>query len=579
TASFLGGLSATPSDRSRIINVRFVSTDPKMSALAVNTVAETYIRLQLEVKGEATNRAAIWLNERVNELRLRVLDSQARLEEIRARSGVFQVGGASNMQRDLLDLNNQLMQARAKRAESDARHRQVQQILKAGGDIDSIAAVLDSQLIQRLREQEAVVLRKSGELKTQLRENHPRMLLADAELSDLRQKIAAEVNRIALGMGSDLQLAKVRETNLQIEVDALQKRLDDQAQAEAQVRTLESEVKTNTQLYETILQRFKETNVIDESTQQADARIINRATVPDQPFYPNKKMMIVAALIVSAVIGMALAFMLEFLDGGFRSLSQLEAQTGLPTLGLVPITDGKKRRSRRPHEIALDRPNSSYGEAIRSLRTGILLSNVDQPPRTVLITSSVPGEGKSSTSLSLAATSAKSGQRTIIIDCDLRHSSLHVYLDAPNQIGLSDFLAGQASLEDVIEIDPRSGVHYITAGGRTPNPTDLLASEEMKKLIRRLGQLYDLVVLDTPPLLAVSDALVLVRSVDKALFLVRWEKTRRETALAGIKQIVDSGADLAGIVLTQVDTKRHAQYDYSDSGYYHYGGYKKYYAE
>jgi capsular exopolysaccharide synthesis family protein len=208
-----------------------------------------------------------------------------------------------------------------------------------------------------------------------------------------------------------------------------------------------------------------------------------------------------------------------------------------------------------------------------------MLSSADRAPRSLLLTSSVPSEGKTSTALSIAATAAKSGQRTIIIDCDLRHPNLHINLNASNAKGLSEYLSGHLGLDDVIEIDPDSSVHYITAGARTSNPTDLLGSDAMRGLIRRLCNDYELVILDTPPLLAVSDALVLVREVDRTIFVIRWEKTRRETAMAGLKQALEAGARVAGTVLTRVDVRKHSQYDYADSGYYYYGSYRKYYTD
>ncbi|HUC61329.1 MAG TPA: polysaccharide biosynthesis tyrosine autokinase, partial [Alphaproteobacteria bacterium] len=310
-----------------------------------------------------------------------------------------------------------------------------------------------------------------------------------------------------------------------------------------------------------------------------DARIISRATVPGGPYYPRKNLMVMAALIVSAVVGMALAVVTELFDQGFRSLGQIESATGLPTLAMIPALKEGESEGKRPHEVAVERPNSSYGEAIRTLRTGLLLTRIDHPPRTIMLTSSVPGEGKTSLALSLACSAARSAQKAIVIDCDFRHPNMHNYLEYPNKTGLTDFLAGQASLEDVVEIDPRSGVHFITAGSRAPNPVDLLGSQEMKKLLARLSSLYDIVVIDAPPVLPVSDALVLVRIVDKTVYLVRWEKTKRDTALNGLKMLVEAGADIAGICLTQVDLKKHAQYYYSDSGYYYASGYKNYYVE
>ena len=581
TDAYLGGLAVVPEESSRVITVRYNSPDPQMAALAANTTAEIYILDQLSTRGEATLQATEWLSERVNEMRDRVVDSETRLEEFRRESGIVEVGGATIYQRQRAALNEELILARTQRAEAKARYGQINDLLEAGEGIDTVAAVLGSPLIQNLRGQEATVVRKIAVLRVQYREGHPQMQLTLTELADLREKIATEVGRIVDNLGNELEIAQVREVNLEREVRRLDNLLGEQNQAEVTLRGLESEVRANKQLYETLLARFKETSVQhDEMLQQADARIISRATVPGGPYYPRKRLMIMAALVVSLVIGVALALISELLDFGFRNLSQIETYTGLPTMGVVPIISGLKSQGKLPHEIAVERPNSAYGEAIRTLRTGLLLSRADQPPRSVIVTSSVPGEGKTATALALACTAAKSSQKVIIVDCDLRHSMLHVCFDCPNGVGLSDYLAGQAALEDVIEIDPRSGVHFITAGSRAPNPPDLLGSRETIELLQRLTRLYDMVVLDTPPLLAVSDALVLVRHVDKTLFLVRWEKSRRDVVLMGLKQVIEAGADLAGIVLSLVDVRKQAKYDYTAaSGYYYYGSYRKYYTE
>jgi len=309
---------------------------------------------------------------------------------------------------------------------------------------------------------------------------------------------------------------------------------------------------------------------------KADARVISQATTPVSAFYPRTKLMIAAALVVSLVMAIALSFFAEYLDSGFRSLTQIEQMTGLSSLGMLPLV--KDARGKKPHQIAVEKPNSSYGEAVRTLRTGLMLSSVDHPPRTVAITSAMPNEGKSTTSLAVASATAKAGKRAIILDCDLRSPSLNEELEVPNGLGVGYHLAGGVPLDDVIEIEPSSGVHYMTAGSRVPNPTDLLGSDAMKQLLMTLESMYDLVILDMPPLLAVSDILVLARKVDKIVFVVRWEKTPRESALTAIRQLLDTGADMAGVVLSQVDVRKHAQYHYADSGYYQ-GGYAKYYLE
>lgn len=573
TDIFLGGLKVVPAQRSRVITVRFSSTSPALAMQAANTVADLYVLDQLESKGKATSRASEWLNQRAQELRNRVITSERRLEEFRRQSGIVEVGGASVYARQRAELDSQLVAARGKRAEAEARYTQVQKLLSQGASAESVAAVLDSPLIQRLREQESLVLRKISELKTQLRDGHPRMVLAENELKDLEEKIAAEVKKIVTNLKGETEIAVVREKNLSDEIARIQVKLDEQHEAEVSLRALESEVKANKQLYETILSRLKETGVQDETMQEADARIISRAVVPDSPYYPRKNFIIASALLISLVFGIGLSVLLEFFDTGFRSVYQLEAYTGLPTLGIVPLLPGSKARHKKAHEVAADQPGSAFGEAIRTLRTSLMLANVDHPPKTVLITSSVPGEGKTSTALALAAMASRSGQKCIVIDCDIRHPSVHTNLGCANERGLSDFLAGRAQLSDVIEVEARYGVRYITAGSYVPNPPDLLGSPKMRELLRKLSEVFDLVILDAPPLLAVSDALVLVRHVDRTAFVVRWVKTSRQNLVMAVKQAMEAGASVAGLILTQVDMRKQSQYDSADSGYYQYHHY------
>jgi polysaccharide biosynthesis transport protein len=578
TDAFLAGLKVTPSQRSRILTIRYVSTDAAFAAEAANAVADVYIDQQRATKGTATARAAQWLNQRVGELRRRVIASERRLDDFRRKSGILAVGGTAVLKVQHVKLNARLVDFRAARKEAEARYRQVQKLLASPGGVETAAAVLPSPLIERLREQEAAVLQKLGELRTRLREGHPRMALARQELADLQGKIAAEIDKIVISLANELEIARIRESNLATEIGRLQRGIEKQADAEIALRAYMSEVAANKQLYETVLARFKETKIVDTEIQQADARIISRAAAPTGPFYPQRNIMILAALFLSSVLAIGVALALEMLDTGFHSLSQVEASSGAPALGLVPMLARAERR-RWPHEVALGKPNGPYGEAIRSLRTALMLSSIEAPPRSVLVTSSIAAEGKTSVALSLAALAARSGQACLIIDCDLRHPSVHEALGVDNEIGLGDYLAGEAALSEVIDIDTASGLHYVTAGARAAHPTDLLATPRMQALMEYAAGRYGFIVLDTPPLLAVSDALVLVRHVDKTLFLVRWEKTRRDTAMSGLRQVIDAGADLAGVVLSLVDRRRQARYGYRDSAYYDYGPHKKYYGD
>ena len=577
-SAYMAGLSVIPSTRARVISVSYASPDPDFAALAANTAAELYIQDQITSKGEVTTRASQWLTDRVAELGARVIESEKRLEDFRRQSRIVEVGGASVLSKQLTELNSQLIVARAQKAEAEARYAQVYSLLKAEGGIETAAAVLDSPLIQRLREQETQVVRKIAELATQVRDTHPRMILARNELKDLQQKIASEVNKIVLNLYNELEISQVRTANLSREIGALERKLDEEKDAEVTLRALESEVRANKQLYDTLLARLNETRVQRDDPQPADARIISRATPSYAPFYPRKKLLVLAAVFLGIVVAVAVAFVLEYLDSGFRSLHQAETLTGVPALALIPRLHEVRRRHIHPHQYLVEKPNSAYGESIRGLRTAIMLSRPEMPPKTIAVLSSVPNEGKTSTTLSLAMLAARSGQRVVVVDCDTRHPHAHHSLDMPNSVGLVDYLTGAAELEDIVEIEPLSGIHLIAAGAKAPNPPDLLGSKRMQVLLGRLQELYDLVVIDTPPMLAVSDALVLVRQVERVIYVVRWAKTRRETVIAGIKQLKEAGAHVAGLVLSQVDVRKHAQYEYRDSGYY-YKSYSKYYID
>ena len=580
TNTYLGQLSIEPSDTSRVIYVKVTSPDGEIAAKLANTAAQVYIDDQVANKSEQTELANAWLQDRAIELKKRVEASARAMETHRRKSGLADVQGSTLLSQQLSELNSQLIAARAALAEAEARYAQIQDLIEVEGGVSSAAAVLQSPLIQNLRAQETEVVRKIAELKTQLRDGHPTMVLARNELADLSAKIEGEVRKIVINQGGELKIARIRVVNLDHEIGRLQARLDSQTDAEITLAALETELDANGKLYDTILARLKEIGVQDASLVQADARIISYATVPKSPSFPRKRLIVGSAFVASTILGILLVLLIEQLDSGFRSREQVENATGVTVLGMVPRLRAGWFGVAEPHNDILDRPNTVLGESFRTLRTALLLSDVDNPPRTVLVTSSVPGEGKSTTALSLARTAAMHSQKTLIIDGDLRHPSLHRSLGVENDIGLIDYLSRDMPLEEIIQIDFRSGSHYILAGQAVPHSTDLLGSEKMRALIAALSEIYDLVVIDTPPVLALSDTLVLLRSVDKTVFLVQWEKTRRETANAGLRQVIDAGADLAGIVLAQVDLKRQAQYRYGGDAYqsYYNSAYQKYYA-
>ena len=573
---FLDRLSLQRAGRSRVIEIGFSASSAEVAAQVANKMADLYIVDQLEAKFEATKRATEWLSERVTALRQAVSSSESAVEAFRKNSGLIQGKGVTLASQQMSELNTQLILARTKRAEAEARLKQVESMLASQRGVDSVAEVLASPLIQRLREEESQIIRKAAEMSQDFGDKHPKMINIRAELADQRHKIEIEVNKIVQNLRNEVQVARVRETELANSLSRLQGDIAQQNTSEVQLRALEREANANRELYETFLSRFKETNQ-QQDIQQADARIISRADVPAEPSFPRKNLLYGIAFAGSILIGIVLIMVIEHLDHGFRSMTQIEQAMGVPALGLVPMIGGLDKLRSEPFDYVVERPVSAFGEAVRSLYTSILLSNVDSPPRTVLITSSLPNEGKTSLSIALGRLVAlQSQKRVVLIDADLRRPQLHRKMGLPASPGLVEYLAGEATLDEVLRHDEKSGAQVIVAGGIPNNPTDILASEHMKGLIDELARVNDLVVLDSPPVLAVSDPRVLSRLADKTVYVVRWAETRRETALMGLKQIVDVGADVAGVALSMVNVRKHSQYGYGDSGTY-YGQYRKYY--
>ena len=573
---FLGKLDVSAVGLSRVIRIAFTSENPRTAAAVANQLADFYIVSQLEAKFEATQRANEWLSDRVAKLGEAVNQAERAVETFRQRSGLIQGKDTTLKIQEISELNTQLVVEQAKRAEAEARLRQVELLLNGPDGAQAVSKILQSSLIQSLREQQAEVERQAAELSQEFGAMHPSIINIRAETEDLRQKIAQEVNRILHGLRNEVSVATAREGTI---AAALEQSREEVAQAntdEVTLRALEREAEASRALLETFLARSKETGSQDDF-QQADATVISRAAVPERPSYPQKRLLLIAAFGAAGFFGLMLALGVEMLDHGFRSMEQIERQMGAPPLGLVPAIEGFGKLRRSPHAHILEKPGSAYTEAIRSLYTNLLLlSGGHQRPKTILVASALPKEGKTSIALSLAHVLASAGHSVVLVDCDLRQPTAHKIFGVHSQPGLVEVLLRKASLVEVLATDPRSGLRFVPAGEPALNPAGLLGSPPMKGFLDWLAERHDLVILDSPPVLAVSDARMLARMVDQTVFLVRWVETRRERANAGWRQLVQAGGKVAGIALTRVDVRRHAQYGYGDSGAY-YGRVKKYY--
>ena len=562
--------------RSYSITLRYEDHDPEMAAKIANAFADQYLVDQLEVKYDATQRANTWLSKRLEELRGKVSSSEKAVESYRNANkliGVSVAGGGEQTitQQQLSELNVQLLQARAERSQAEARLKGVKGM--SADQLETSSVVVASPLIQQLKTQEAEVRRKVADLATRYGDRHPMMIDAKNELAGIHDKVSEEIQKIVAGLQNDYDIAKGKVDSLNKELNGLTTKTGEGNQAMVTLHQLETESQSNRSLYDGLLNRFKQVTE-EQDLQIADARIIARADTPLRPYFPKLWVFLLLGLFLGMAAGFTIALLLEYLDRGIRSLSMAEKAFGVSGLGIVP--SAATAEGQLPSDYVLKKPLSVYAESIRSVRAAIHFSNVDVPPKVVMITSSFPGEGKTMFSASFARILAKSGAKVLLIDADMRRPRVHSILGLDkSKPDLAQVLAHDAPLADAIQRDI-SGADVLIAHTRPPNPQDLVGSHQMEKLLATVRQQYDMVIVDTPPIIAITDAVLIAKMVDTTVYLARWASTPREVIAEGLKQLTKFNVKLAGLVLTQVDLQDRKRYGYDDYGYYH-GRYKNYY--
>jgi polysaccharide biosynthesis transport protein len=581
--NFADKLKVASDGKSRIITVSFQSENPITAAQVANTLADAYIVERLDAKFEATKRANIWLADRLNTLRQEVQVTEDAVEKFRNDNGLLrtlnpQQPGAQGMTlttQQMAQVSTDAITAHTKYLEAQSRLAQLQRsgVTRGGASADvairdnNILEVMQSPVIQALRAQEADAQRRGADLAAQYGDKHPKMVNVRAELAEIRSKIQTEVNRIVDALRNEVATQQAREQSLN---QLLAKMKGDAARndiAEVQLRDLERQAQANRALYENFLTQFKQTQSQD-SFQQPDADIISHAPVPVLPSFPQKPVLILLSALTGFIIGILLALICQNLDVAIRSMDQVRSLLKVHPLGMVPALGGIRRPGNRPESEVLDRPLSAYAEAIRSIHTNLMLSDVDTRPRVVLVTSALPGEGKSTMAMSLAQMVARYGQRVIVIDGDLRRPAVHRLAGVSQRPGLVEWLLNRNALEEVIYSTGPGGIDVIPAGDQPQMPPNLLSSDRFRQLLRGLMERYDMVILDSAPVLAVSDTRILATLAEKTLFVVRWASTSHKVAASALRQLHEGGAQVAGVALMAVDVKAHAKDGFTDSVLY-----------
>lgn len=569
-----------------VIDISFESEDPRKAAQIANAFADQYLVEQLEAKFDATSRANSWLNDRLEVLRDEVRAAESAVEIYRADSGLLSAEGSSLTEQQIADLNAQLVVQRAEYDEARARLNTVRSQMSRGVSADTIGEVLTSEVIQDLRARQADIDGRRADLSSRYGSRHPEIRALDREATNVEAQIEQEITRIVSSLESEVEVARQRVQSLESSLSGLRTELTQNNRSLVRLRELERDAEASRTLYESFLNRFRQTGE-QESLAEADARIVSLAAVPTAQSSPNTMLNLALGFVLGGIVGVGFVFLLEKLDSGLSTGAQVEGQLGVPFIASVPMLNlgvlGALRRltggTPAPQDYLVEKPLSSFTESYRTLRSAIVLSNVDEAQKVVAITSALPGDGKTTTTYCLGRLSAISGSKTIIVDCDLRRRLLSKARAGEKvEAGLLQYLAGDAKLEDVIVKDDKTDCDILPLAKSNYTPSDVFGSAAFKRLLSELRETYDLVVLDTAPILPVAETRTLAKLADTVVIAAKWRKTKKDAVGSALSIVQSLSANLSGVILTQVNPNARSRYGYGDYGYY-YSEYRKYYVD
>ncbi len=576
-----GAVSVARNGQGHVLAISVVSRDPARAARLANAVADAFLVDKLDTRFEAAKRASAWLSDRLVDLRNQLRESEEAVAKFRAEHGLYQTGSVTLTQQQLSELNGKLVDARADVAQKKARVDLLTSIQARGGSLQNMPDLSNSGALPTLRQQAATLSQQEADLLARYSAAHPLVVNVKAQQRDVERAIAAETQRLAAGIKNEYELAQTRVGSLERSLREATGQTSVDDTTAIRLRELERTAAVNKSLFEDFLQRAKITQ--EQSTFEArEARVITPALPPGAPSYPRKTQYIAINLLIGLLLGVGGAVAKEMLNAGFTTPKQVEDVLGLPLLASVSLMSSRdltvEGKTVAIYNYPVVKPLSRYSEAIRSLRSGIQMTDVDNPPKVVQVTSTVPGEGKTTIALSLAASGATSGLKVLLIDGDLRHPSASRALNMDKDAGLVDLLLGQVNPKDVLRFYEKAGYWALAAGNRTQNPTDLLGSERMKSLVASFRQTFDLVVIDTSPAGPVIDPVVVSQLSDKIVMVVHWASTAREMVKQAVQQL-SGHRKIAGIAFNQVNDSRAQKYGKYGYAYY-YGAryYKRYYS-
>ena len=571
---FLDNLKVTPSVNSRLVTISYDSPDPALAQAVVNSITETFIASNLERRFEASSYARKFLEERIEQLRERLEQSERELVAYAADAQIINIQSAnanndasSNRGRSLISasletLNASLAKAQTDRIAAEERWRAAQASSGLG-----LSEVLASPTIQRLRQQRAEAVAKRQELLERFQPEYPSVKQAAAQIAELDRQLAAEAQDVRRSLRGQYESAAAAEQALRAEIGRLKGEAIDLDQRSIRYNILQRELDTNRTLYDGLLQRYREIGIAG-GVGTNNVSVVDRAEQPVKPVAPRPLINLALAGLLGLMVGAGVVFILEFLDESLKTPIDIENKLGLPLLGSIPLLPTAAALAQAERD-----PRSGFSEAYHSVRSALQFARAGGAPRTLLVTSAQPGEGKSTSALAIARAFARMGKTVLLIDGDLRNPSMHRMLGATNRIGFSSVLTG-TSLAEAVQPTDQTHLSLLSSGPRPSSPADLLSSPALHNFLDRVSQSVDLVVIDGPPVMGLADATILGNAVEAVLFISGAGVVRRGAALRAIDRLKSSGADIVGGVLSRFDSKKAnlGGYGYEYAYSYDYGG-------
>ena len=569
-SAFIGRISVSPVRDSRLVDIGFTARDPEVAVRTVNALAQAYIDHNMELRLGTIQDAMAWMNERIEEERLKVEASERKLQEYREQEGIvteFSGEVETVTAQKLAQLNSQVVQAESSRVEAETRYKQALQLRDNPLILDSIPEVLSNSLIQSIKKSEVELYNRISELSGKYGKEHPKMKAAYSELGSLQKRKTSEINRIIDSLRNEFEVAQAREASLKAALERQKQESLELNKKAIEYSVLKREAEGARELYDLLIRRFKETSVTEE-IDAGNIRIIDRAEYAYQ-VSPNTRRDMRLAAVIGLMLGLGLAFFIEYLDNTIKSPEEVEPYFKVPLLGVVLGHQVKGRReedmNKKDELVTLKDPKSAVSESYRGIRTRILFSSTLSQPKSILIVSAMEGEGKTISAANLAVIMARTGSRVLLLDCDMRKPRMNSIFGIEREKGVSNILVGDCSISDAVHKTDIENLNLIPCGQIPPNPSELLGSKAMREMLATLGRSYERIVIDSPPITAVTDAVVLSKAVDGVVVVLQANKTERVLAKSAIEQMQAVNAHIFGIILNRLDermTKYYHLYSY-----------------